>query len=88
MAVGRLAFLVVENDGCGIPKANLNRIFDPFYTTKFSGRSLGLAAVLGIVRSHGGALEVETQENPGSRFSVWFPLTEAPEQDDMAPGRR
>src|SRR6267142_2843862 len=51
----------------------LSRIFEPFFTTKFTGRGLGLAAALGIVRGHQGALRVETTEGSGSAFEILFP---------------
>jgi PAS domain S-box-containing protein len=67
----------VCDTGCGFDPAMLERIFDPFFSTKFTGRGLGLAVVLGIVRAHGGALAVESQWGLGSIFRVFFPLPAA-----------
>ena len=64
---------VVDN-GCGMDGATVTRIFDPFYTTKTKGRGLGLAAVLGIVGSHGGYLEVDSREGQGTAFHIWLPV--------------
>jgi len=65
--------LSVSDTGCGITSAMRSRIFDPFYTTKFLGRGLGLAAVQGIVRSLGGAIDVQSTRGSGSTFQVLFP---------------
>ena len=64
----------VADTGGGIPEEQINRIFDPFYTTKKQGSGLGLMIVQRIVRAHGGHVELESQIGRGSTFRVWFPL--------------
>lgn len=70
--------LDVEDDGVGIQKENLTRIFEPFYTTKETGKGtgLGLAMVYGAVKQHYGFVEVESAPNLGSRFSIYLPATD------------
>jgi len=69
-APGSYACLQVVDSGCGIGAEAMTQIFDPFFTTRFAGRGLGLAAVLGIVRRHKGAVQVQSVEGRGSTFTV------------------
>ena len=70
---GTHAVLEVGDNGCGMDERVLERIFDPFFTTKFTGRGLGLAAVIGIVRGHRGAVSVSSTVGRGSTFRVYLP---------------
>jgi signal transduction histidine kinase len=72
----RLAYACIEvtDTGCGIEDRDIEKLFDPFYTTKFTGRGMGLSVVLGIVRAHGGCISVESRVGNGSLFRVFLPL--------------
>ena len=78
VAPGEMAWIEVEDDGVGMSAETVARIFDPFYTTKEHGRGLGLAATLGIVRGHKGAIEVASAPGRGSRFRLILPLSRRP----------
>jgi len=74
---GAYCYLEVEDNGHGVSPEDLDKIFDPFFSTKAEGRGLGLAALLGIVRGHLGALIVEDVPEGGTLFVVLFPQSEA-----------
>jgi PAS domain S-box-containing protein len=69
--------LEVADDGCGMDAETIGRIFDPFFTTKFTGRGLGLSAMLGIVRGHRAGLRVQSIPGEGTTFILVFPAGEA-----------
>jgi nitrogen-specific signal transduction histidine kinase len=82
---GEYVTLRVSDDGCGMEPEVLARIFDPFFTTKFTGRGLGLAAVLGIVRGHQGGLKVYSEPGKGTTFKLFFPVAAGQAQDSATP---
>jgi signal transduction histidine kinase/ActR/RegA family two-component response regulator len=71
---GAYVYLEVADTGCGMTPEVRGRMFDPFFSTKFAGRGLGMAAVLGIVRGHRGAIKVESDSGHGTTVRVLFPV--------------
>lgn len=69
------ACLEVSDTGCGISDKDIKKIFDPFFSSKFTGRGLGLSVVLGIVRAYGGVVTVESEPGRGSIFRIFLPVT-------------
>jgi CheY-like chemotaxis protein len=75
---GNYVFLEVADSGCGMDEETLERVYDPFFTTKFTGRGLGLAAVLGIVRGHGGMITIASAPEQGTVLRTYFPVVRKP----------
>jgi len=78
MSEGRYVYLQISDTGCGMGEQTLARIFDPFFTTKFTGRGLGMSAVLGIIRGHKGAIEVKSSPGCGTTFTILLPPCDLP----------
>jgi len=77
LEAGEFVYLEVEDDGSGISPEDRGRIFELFFTTRFSGRGLGLAAVLGIVQAHAGAIKLQSEIGQGTCIRVLFPAVES-----------
>lgn len=77
---GPHVFLTIEDDGRGMDEETKSRIFEPFFTTKFQGRGMGMAAVYGIIKSHDGAITVDSEPDNGTVVRIFFPAIEAKEK--------
>lgn len=84
---GRYVKLTVRDNGRGMDKETRNRIFEPFYTTKFQGRGLGMAAVYGIIKNHKGWIFVESELGEGTSVHVYLPVTEEKESETKIQAR-
>jgi len=78
---GSYVLLEVSDTGDGMDQKTLDKIFDPLFTTKVTGRGLGLASLLNAVRRHNGAVEVKSHLGQGTVFRVYFPSEELPEEE-------
>jgi two-component system cell cycle sensor histidine kinase/response regulator CckA len=87
--IGEYLLVEVEDRGCGIAPEKLQKVFEPFYTTKRTGEGtgLGLATVYGIVKQSGGYVFVDSVEGEGTRFSLMFPAVQEPIAASPAPTR-
>jgi PAS domain S-box-containing protein len=85
LPAGRYAFLEVADNGCGMNEETRRRIFDPFFTTKFTGRGLGLSAVMGIIRGHRGAIKCYSEPDQGTTFKALFPVAEGVAAVEVSP---
>lgn len=74
-SIGSFIYMEVSDSGCGMDIETQKKIFDPFFTTKFTGRGLGMSAVLGIVTGHNGILNLYSEPNKGTVFKIAFPVS-------------
>lgn len=80
LSPGRYVCLTVKDDGKGMDEETISKIFDPFYTTKFMGRGLGMAAVYGIIRNHDGGISVDSHLGKGTVVCIYLPAIEVEEE--------
>lgn len=85
LSPGEYAKFTVEDNGKGIDPVIIGRIFDPFFTTKLKGHGLGLAAIVGILAAHEGAVTVQSEKNKSTVFTVWLPVIAEPDIQQLMP---
>jgi two-component system cell cycle sensor histidine kinase/response regulator CckA len=85
---GRYVRVAVEDHGCGIPKENLGKIFDPFFSTKDSGTGFGLSTAYSILKNHDGYLAVESEPGKGTCFYFFLPATDRPAVAERKPAAK
>jgi len=73
---GPCVYLEIIDNGMGMDKETKEKIFEPFFSTKFQGRGLGMAAVFGIVKNHNAAISIESDLGKGTKTRIWFPINE------------
>jgi PAS domain S-box-containing protein len=83
LPMGSYILITITDTGSGMTAAMLDRIFDPFFTTKATGTGLGLSTVLGIVKAHGGAIDVESEVGRGTSFKIYLPAIDSKEVEPL-----
>ncbi|MCF6286295.1 MAG: response regulator, partial [Candidatus Hydrogenedentes bacterium] len=83
--IGRYTVLNIKDTGCGMNEEILGKVFEPFFSTKFQGRGLGLASVYGIVKNHGGYIVMESKENEGASCTIYFPVLHVEADESVEP---
>jgi PAS domain S-box-containing protein len=82
---GECAEIVISDDGMGMDRNTLDRVFEPFFTTKFQGRGLGMAAVYGIIKNHGGHISAASQPHMGTEVRIYLPAATEQEKSEAGP---
>jgi CheY-like chemotaxis protein len=88
LSPGAYACLAVADNGRGMDEETKNRIFEPFFSTKFQGRGLGMAAAYGIVKNHNGSISVDSRAGAGTTVSIFLPVAEPGPDTKSAPGQQ